>query len=236
MNRLESFLITASIAFLTPAVTASTGGASGDADRLLQQLLAGNRRYVAARALRPHQAQERRLAVAKGQRPFAIVLGCSDSRVPIEIIFDQGIGDLFVIRVAGNIVDDAVLGSIEYAVEHFGVPLIIVLGHQRCGAVEAALQGGKGPGHIGRLIQAIAPAVNGIKGDQGAALDRAVRANIRWVVQQLKSSAPILAGHVREGKLKVIGARYDLESGRVEVTEPSRSSLPAPRGRLSCTQ
>jgi carbonic anhydrase len=137
--------------------------------------------------------------------------------VPPEIIFDQGLGDLFVIRVAGNIVDDAILGSIEYAVEHLDVALVMVLGHERCGAVEAALQEGEIAGHIGALVKAIAPAVPPASDRSGDRLDRAVRANVVRVVAQLRASHPVLAERVSGGRLRVAGARYDLDSGTVEL-------------------
>ncbi|MGA9176521.1 MAG: carbonic anhydrase [Desulfobacterales bacterium] len=145
------------------------------------------------------------------------MLSCSDSRVPPEILFDQGLGDLFVIRLAGNILDDAALASLEYAVEHLGVKYIMVLGHERCGAVEAALKGGEVPGHIGSLVKAIQPAVEKAKNQPGDLLDNAVRANITIVVQQLKSSEPILEELVKKGDLTVVGTRYDLDDGVVVI-------------------
>lgn len=154
--------------------------------------------------------------VAIGQHPFAIVLGCADSRVPPEIIFDQGLGDLFVIRVAGNIVDDAILGSIEYAVEELGTPLVLVLGHEGCGAVAATIKHGEILGHISTLLNAIQPAVDTAKTESGDLLDNAVRANIKLVVDQLKSSLPV-ADFVKHDKLKVVGAQYNLKCGTVEM-------------------
>jgi carbonic anhydrase len=186
-------------------------------DQALRELMAGNKRYVAAKSLRPHQATARRADVAKGQHPFAIVLGCADSRVPPEIVFDQGLGDMFVVRVAGNIADDAALASMEYAVEHLGPRLIVVLGHERCGAVDAAVKGGEAPGHLGSLITAIAPAVASSQGKPGDRLDNAVRANVVRVVEQLRSSEPILAAQVRAGKVQIVGCRYDLDTGAVEI-------------------
>ena len=144
-------------------------------------------------------------------------MSCSDSRVPPEIIFDQGLGDLFVIRLAGNILDDAALGSLEYAVEHLGVKYIMVLGHERCGAVDAAVKGGEIPGHIGSLVKAIQPAVEKVKNLPGDLLDNAVRANVTMVVQQLKSSGPILEELVKKGDLAIAGARYDLDDGEVKI-------------------
>ncbi|HKA53353.1 MAG TPA: carbonic anhydrase [Candidatus Binatia bacterium] len=193
--------------------------ASGD--QALQKLLEGNRRYVAGTPLRPRQTARRRAAVAQSQRPIAVVFGCADSRVPPEILFDQGLGDLFVIRLAGHIVTDAVLGSIEYAVAELGVPLVMVLGHERCGAVKAAVEaargGGTNPGHIDILVNAIKPAVGQVKGAPGDVVENAVRAHVTRVVEELRSSAPLLAPLVQAGKLKIVGARNDLDSGGVEI-------------------
>src|SRR5437870_542082 len=153
------------VAVLTLCFSAGAGskeGAGIDPEQALQRLRNGNRRYAAMKALRPHQTRARRTSLAKGQQPFAVVVSCADSRVPPEIIFDQGLGDLFVLRVAGNIVDDHSLGSIEYAVDHLAVRLIVVLGHQRCGAVKAAKETiaakGEAPAHIQSLVTAIQPA------------------------------------------------------------------------------
>ena len=137
--------------------------------------------------------------------------------LPPEIIFDQGLGDLFDIRVAGNILDDAVIGSMEYAAAELGVPLVIILGHERCGAVKAALDGKPLPGKIGSLAAAIKPAVDATKGQAGDAWDNAVRAHVKRTVNQLKQSSPIVAEAVKAGKLKVVGGRYDLDTGRVEI-------------------
>jgi carbonic anhydrase len=190
-------------------------------DQALQKLLEGHQRYVAGNPLHPRQTAARRAAVAQGQRPSAVIFGCADSRVPPEIIFDQGFGDLFVIRLAGHVLTDAVLGSIEYAVEEFGVPLIMVLGHERCGAVKAAVEavagGGISPGHIGTLVNAIKPAVERVKDVPGDVVDSAVRAHVTLVVEQLQSSAPLLATLVQAGKLKVVGARADLDDGEVDI-------------------
>ncbi|MBW4494608.1 MAG: carbonic anhydrase [Oscillatoria princeps RMCB-10] len=186
-------------------------------DDALHKLIEGNQRYVEQKRTYPDQTPMRLAEVAKGQHPFAILLGCADSRVPPEILFDQGLGDLFVIRVAGNILDDAILGSIEYATAVLGVSLIMVLGHERCGAVKAALEGNPVPGHIFSFVDAIKPAVDKARGKAGDALDNAVKANITMVVEQLKSSQPILADLVQMGQVKIVGARYDLATGQVEL-------------------
>jgi len=187
------------------------------ADDALKQLLAGNQRYVEGKPTRSHQDAARRTEVAKGQKPIAVIVGCSDSRVPPEIIFDQGLGDLFVVRVAGNVAASHGIGSIEYAVEHLGSRLVLVMGHERCGAVDATLKGGEAHNHIKELIEAIKPAVAKAKGKPGDALDNAVKANIAMVVEQLKASKPTLAEMVSTKAVKVVGARYDLDTGKVEL-------------------
>ncbi|MGB7894636.1 MAG: carbonic anhydrase [Microcoleus sp.] len=183
----------------------------------LKKLMEGNQRYIEQKRTFPDQARSRVVEVAKGQHPFATILACSDSRVAPEIIFDQGLGDLFDIRVAGNFLDDVVLGNIEYAALELGVPLLVILGHERCGAVKAALDGKAVPGHISTLVAAIKPAVDSTKGQTGNAWDNAVRANVKMNVNKLQSSSPILAEAVKAGKLKVVGGRYDLDSGKVEI-------------------
>jgi carbonic anhydrase len=188
-------------------------------DEALQMLKAGNQRYVKTGLTHPHQTAQRRTDLKGGQAPFAIVLGCADSRVPPEVIFDQGLGDLFVIRVAGNIADDIVLGSIEYAAEHLHTPLLVVLGHSSCGAVGATVAGGELGGHLPSLAAAIQPAVDQVKGQPGDLLDNAVRANAKMVTQQLRQSEPILAKMVKAGHFKVVAARYDLESGAVDFLD-----------------
>ena len=188
-------------------------------DRALRVLQEGNQRYAAARLSYPNQNAARRTEVAAGQHPIAAVLSCADSRVPPELVFDRGLGDLFVVRVAGNIADNAILGSLEYAAEHLHVPLIVVLGHQKCGAVSAAVQGGRTNTHIDSLIDAINPAVATVKGKSGDIIDNAVRANVLRVVDQLKSDASILANEVREGKLKIVGGVYSLDTGKVTLLD-----------------
>jgi carbonic anhydrase len=162
------------------------------------------------------EAAKRRAELTKSQHPFAIILSCSDSRVPPEIVFDQGLGDLFVIRVAGNVIDDHSLGSIEYAVDHLAVRLIVVLGHQRCGAVKAAKDTiaakTEAPAHIQSLVTAIRPAVEATVDDD---LEATVKANVKDVGQALRSSAPILKSKVDSGEIRVVDAYYSLDSGSV---------------------
>ena len=142
-------------------------------------------------------------------------MSCADSRVPPELIFDQGLGDLFIIRVAGNVVSDTELGSLEYGAEHLHVPLLVVLGHQHCGAVTAAVEGGEAEGHIAALVNLLRPAVEKTQGMPGDHVENAVKANVEMVVKQLRSSTPVLAKLVSEGKLKVVGAVYSLDTGKV---------------------
>ncbi|MBS1258054.1 MAG: Carbonic anhydrase 2 [Candidatus Scalindua arabica] len=186
-------------------------------ENALQKLMEGNKRYVAEKPVYPNQTTVRRAEIAEGQHPFAIIVSCSDSRVPPEIIFDQGLGDLFVIRVAGNTVDNMVMASVEYAAEHLNVQLALVLGHKRCGAVDAAIKSDGSRGSIDNLIKAIKPAVEKAKNQTGDLQDNAVKANVKMVVDQLKSSKPILCELVKDNKLMIIGAFYDLDSGLVDV-------------------
>lgn len=182
----------------------------------LQRLVDGNQRFVAGQPEHPRQSPARRAELAESQAPFAVVLACADSRVAPEIVFDQGLGDLFVVRVAGNVIDNTALGSIEYAVEHLHAPLVVVLGHERCGAVTAAVKGGHADGHIHSIVQAIEPAVQAAKSGPGDAVDNTIRANVRRVTMQLQHAEPILAELVKAGKVKVVGGRYDLDTGAVE--------------------
>jgi carbonic anhydrase len=186
-------------------------------DEALTRLIAGNQRFVRGSLIHPNQSPDRRLALSEGQTPFAAILGCADSRVPPDIIFDQGLGDLFVIRVAGNIVDNSVVGSLDFAVANLQVPLIMVLGHAKCGAVSATITGGDLHGHLSHIAQAIQPAVDSVRNQAGDLIDNAIRANIRMVTAQLRNSEPILASRLASGQLKIMSAYYDLESGNVEI-------------------
>jgi carbonic anhydrase len=182
----------------------------------ISKLKEGNGRYVSGNLQHPGQTTEWRTDLAKSQHPFAVIVSCSDSRVPPEIVFDQGLGDLFIFRVAGNVIDDHGLGSIEYAVDHLNVRLIVVLGHQSCGAVQAAKETiaakGKAPGHIESLVTAIKPAVEATAKDD---LDTTIKANVKHVVQALRSSTPILKAKVDSGDVRVIGGYYSLDTGTV---------------------
>jgi carbonic anhydrase len=190
-------------------------------DEALQRLLDGNKRYAAAKAEHPDQTADRRVEVAKGQNPFAIILGCIDSRVPPEIVFDQGLGDLFVIRTAAGVLADVVTGSIEFGVAEFGVPLVLVLGHERCGAVKATIDAlekhAEAEGHIGSIVSAIKPAVDKAKAMSGDLLDNTVTVNAALIAEQLEATTPILEEAYKANKLRIVAARYDLDDGIVKL-------------------
>ena len=216
INRLFNFAIT-SLLFLSLAILTPVSKTEGNvtADSVLAELTAGNAHHIAHRYQHPHETIERQRELASGQSPHAEILSCADSRVPPELIFDQGLGDLFIIRVAGNVVSDTELGSLEYGAEHLHVPLLVVLGHQHCGAVTAAVEGGEAEGHIAALVNLLRPAVEKTRGMPGDHVENAVKANVEMVVKQLRSSTPVLAKLVSEGKLKVVGAVYSLDTGKV---------------------
>lgn len=186
-------------------------------EQALQNLLEGNGRYVAGLSIHPDQSIERRAALTGGQAPFAVVLTCADSRVAPELFFDQGLGDLFVIRNAGNVLDDHVIGSMEYAVEHLHVPLIIVVGHEKCGAVSAAVAGGAVPGHIHSITDDLAPVIEQTKDLPGDKVDNVVRANAQRAVEILLHVEPILKEAAGDHKLLIVPARYDLDTGKIEI-------------------
>ncbi len=193
----------------------------------LARLRAGNRRFVTELHNRGAVVNhERRLAVAAGQAPFAVILGCSDSRVPVEIVFDQGLGDLFVIRVAGNIVAPSQVGSVEFAAEHYKTRLVVVLGHSRCGAVLATIDQLQRPApmqsrNLHSIVDRVRPAVENLLGtglecDPDALVDHAVRANIRASADHLRHGSPLIEQLIENDGMMVIGAEYSLETGDVD--------------------
>lgn len=186
-------------------------------DAALKRLLDGNQRFLGQKANHPDQSKARLQEVAQAQHPYATLLTCADSRVTPEILFDEGVGDLFDIRIAGNVVTPEVLGSLEYAVALLNTPLLMVLGHERCGAVTAAVKGEQLLGHIGSFVKAIEPAVKLVKGKAGDPVENAVVANVRYQVEGLTEKSSILAQRVLEGKLKIVGGRYDLDTGEVTI-------------------
>jgi carbonic anhydrase len=212
----------AALAAAAPAATHATPSPAIGPEAAMARLVAGNARFVAGQATHPNLDAPRRTRVAAAQAPFAIILACADSRVAPELIFDQGFGDLFVVRVAGNVVDDAVLASIEYSVIHLGSSLIMALGHERCGAVKAtadALSGhpsAEDAGtHLGALAALIAPAVRAVPTSAPDPLDAAVSLNASHAAAEIFAGSPPLRARVLSGKLKIVAARYDLDDGRV---------------------
>jgi len=189
-------------------------------EKALKRLLEGNQRYVNNKPELDESAR-RRIEVAPAQKPFATILSCVDARVPPELIFDQGLGDLFVIRTAGQVLDRAVLGSLEFGVAELQIPVLVVLGHEHCGAVKAALdvleQQGVAEAEIEYLVEALTPAIEQGKRMGGDVWDQAVRAQIELLVEQLKHSE-ILSTGVENGTLKIVGMLYNLETGLVDIT------------------
>lgn len=189
----------------------------------IQLLLEGNQRWLKGQVIRPNQDNARRAELAGGQNPFAAVFSCVDSRVPPELVFDRGLGDLFVIRTAAHVVDDAALGSIEFGVEELRIPLILVMGHKRCGAVSATVAAEESrtdpPGKIARLVDAIRSAVAQARGQSGDLVENSVREHVKNSVTALGAS-PLLNAALRRGGIKIVGARYDLDSGGVEIIAP----------------
>jgi len=197
------------------------------ASEALERLRQGNRRFVAERARRGSgQTAGRRAEIADGQEPFAIILGCSDSRVPAELVFDQGLGDLFVIRVAGNIVAPSLVGSVEFAAEQFHTRLVVVLGHTQCGAVTATLEQLRRPAsgqskNLKSIVDLISPAVRDLVNPDGTPYDesmvsRAVRANVRASADHLRHGSALLEQLIQDEGLLVVGAEYSLETGEVD--------------------
>ena len=206
------------ILLLLSLANLSTGQNAGEkitADSVLAELKTGNKHHMAHRYQHPHETLDRQRQLVSGQHPHAEILSCSDSRVPPEIVFDQGLGDLFIIRVAGNVASDTEIGSLEYGAEHLHIPLLVVLGHESCGAVTAAVQGGPPEGHIAALVDLIKPAVEKTRGMPGDPVANTVRMNVEMVVKQLRSSTPILSELVAHGKLRIVGAVYSIETGLV---------------------
>lgn len=185
-------------------------------DQALQRLIDGNQRFVENRRENPNQTLTRLEEVAQGQAPFASILGCADSRVPAEIIFDQGLGDLFVCRVAGNVATPEEIGSLEFGSAVLGTKVILVLGHERCGAVEATIRGAQVPGQIASLLEAIQPAVEQTTGQPGDRLENTCKANVLLQIDRLKES-PVLSQLIQDNKLNIVGGYYDLDTGAVTL-------------------
>jgi carbonic anhydrase len=217
-------LLAAALAAPALATTAVSGISADEGLRLLKE---GNARYVEGKLQHPRQDRARRaLTAAQGQHPLAVVLTCSDSRVPAEVIFDQGIGDLFVVRVAGNVAATDEIGSIEYAVDHLGVPVVVVLGHTQCGAVTAVVDDTKLPPNIASLVEPIKPAVDKAREANPQAakdvlLKAAITGNVWQAMEDMLRLSPIIRERVKDGRAQVVGALYDLDSGQVQWLGPN---------------
>lgn len=210
---------------LTVAASAYAGDAS-------TKLMEGNKRFVSGEPAKKDIGQGRRAELVKGQHPFATVLTCSDSRVSPELLYDQGLGDVFVVRVAGNVADSIALGSIEYGVEHLHTPVLVILGHQSCGAVAATMDAeGEPEGNIGAILKKIQPAVAAArasgKADKAEMLNYAVQQNVRNVLDYVMENSPIVRELVHEGKLEVVTAEYYLDSGEVRLVEGGKPAAHA---------
>lgn len=207
-----------SCSFVMMASTAACRAEIGP-DQALSQLKAGNERYLKGKSIHPRfDPGERVKTATEGQKPICTILGCSDARVPPEVAFDQGFGSLFVVRVAGNVCSTAELASIEYGVKYVNTPLIVVLGHTKCGAVDGALSGAKLRGTLPKLMAIIAPAIEKTQADhpelKGAALSKAaVEANVRHSMSEILKNSPELGKRIKDGSLKLVGAIRDIETG-----------------------
>jgi carbonic anhydrase len=216
-------ILAAALAAPTLATTTAPGISASEAVRLLKE---GNSRYADGKLQHPRQDRARRaLTAAQGQHPLATVLTCSDSRVPAEIIFDQGIGDIFVIRVAGNVAATDEVGSIEYAVDHLATPLVVVLGHSQCGAVTAVVDDAKLSPNIATLVEPIKPAVDKAREANPEAakeviLKAAITGNVWQAMEDMLRLSPIIREKVRDGQVQMVGALYDLDSGQVQWLGP----------------
>jgi carbonic anhydrase len=182
----------------------------------LQRLVEGNKRFLEGKR-QNLQTTLRLQETAIAQYPFASILSCADSRVPAEIVLDQGLGDLFVVRVAGNVASQTAIGSLEFSTAVLGTQLILVVGHERCGAVNAAVQGNPLPGRMGTFVEEIKPAVRRVRDKAGDPVENAVVANVKYQVDKLKENSTILSNLMQEGKLKIVGGRYDLDTAELTI-------------------
>jgi carbonic anhydrase len=215
--RVLTLLVVVALSFMmTGAAMAAVAAPTMPANQALKLLLEGNQRFVTGKLDHPNESPERREEVAKGQHPFASVLACSDSRTPPETIFDRGLGDIFTVRVAGNVADKVVIESLDYSVKHLGVRVVMVLGHKRCGAVIAAVAGHEEEGDVGPMLSELRPAVAASKGMAGDPVENAVRENVELVMKNLATSAE-LSAMVKSGELKIVGGIYDLDTGAIEM-------------------
>lgn len=215
MKKIVNLLIAATILLSGLKVSASTFE-NLSSEEALKKLIDGNTRFVELEMQHPDETKNRRSEMMKGQHPFVVILSCSDSRVPPEIIFDQGLGDIFEIRNAGNVLDKHTIGSIEYAVMHLGVKLIVIMGHQDCGAVAATLSGTHETKYIESLKRSIEPAVKKCEKEGNVSSDAVVKAHVILDIQELLSQDTELNKYMKENNVKIVPAYYHLDSGKVE--------------------
>lgn len=215
MKNIVNLLIAATIILSGMKVSASTFE-NLSSEEALKKLIDGNTRFVELEMQHPDETKNRRSEMMKGQHPFVVILSCSDSRVPPEIIFDQGLGDIFEIRNAGNVLDKHTIGSIEYAVMHLGVKLIVIMGHQDCGAVAATLSGTHETKYIESLKRSIEPAVKKCEKEGNVSSDAVVKAHVILDIQELLSQDTELNKYMKENNVKIVPAYYHLDSGKVE--------------------
>jgi carbonic anhydrase len=223
----------AGLALSSTGLAVGQPAAGRDPDAVLARLVEGNKRFVKGELTHPGRRPEDFVPLAEGQAPLAVIVGCADSRVSPELIFDQGVGDLFVVRVAGNAVSGAgpfIKGSVEFAVAELGARLVVVLGHEACGAIKAAVAhidaNDTLPGAIRDLVEVIRPAAATVRGQPGNKVDNAIRANVELGVERLKGLDPILSDLVKKGELKVVGAVYELRTGVVRWLDGSGLAIP----------
>jgi len=223
MKRLRVVLALFVVVVFSGVVFAGSAG-----DEALQKLMDGNKRYVSGSLMKKDLGDTKRKELAKGQKPFAIVVTCSDSRVPPELLFDQGLGDIFVIRAAGNVVDTIALGSIEYGAEHLNAPLLFILGHSKCGAVTATIDAkGEPEGNIGAIVKKIMPAAEKAKkkgGTKDEILETAIQENVKNVYSDVMKKSKIVPHLVEEGKLKIAAGEYDITTGKVAMIELTKAA------------
>jgi carbonic anhydrase len=234
-NRMRGFLgvlVTVAVLGAGGAAWGETPAALPTPDQAIYRLVDGHARYLMGAPTNPRRNEKRRVEVAGGQHPFAAVLSCADSRVPVEVLFDQGLGDIFSVRVAGNVADGSEIASLEYGVEHLHIPVLVVLGHTKCGAVSAAVSGGELPPRIAHLVELIAPAVAqgrsaepNLSGDDRVA--DVVRRHVVLTMGTLLKDSPIVCEAVESRKLKLVGAVYDLDDGKVRFMgeHPEQSGI-----------
>ena len=221
IGRRDFIKLASVVAFSSPLLLGSAALAQESTSNIsptlaLQELVEGNSRFVQDKRRNPHQSRLRLAEIALVQHPFASILSCADSRVPAEMIFDAGLGDLFVVRIAGNVVSPRVMGSLEYSTKILGSQLIVILGHERCGAVTAAVEDTLEDGEIGTFVADIKPALARVKDLEGDRINNAVIANVQYQLEVLNKSK-LLTNLVTQGKLQIVGGRYDLDTGEVTI-------------------